>query len=90
MFVRGLLTPEAEGLAIVRTPNCSLAILLSVVGIWHMALTTGVDVAARPGEAELERWVRSPSMPAGLVMRCGSCWPPSTGTIAAGCTHPPG
>ena len=49
MFVRGLLTPEAEGLAIVRTPNCSLAILLSVVGIWHMALTTGVNVAARPG-----------------------------------------
>jgi hypothetical protein len=40
--------------------------------------------------AELERWVRSPSMPAGLVMRCGSCWPPSTGTIAAGCTHPAG
>jgi hypothetical protein len=32
--------------------------------------------------AELERWVRSPSMPAGLVMRCGSCWPLSTGTIA--------
>ena len=29
MFVRGLLTLlEAEGLAIVRTPNCSLAILL--------------------------------------------------------------
>jgi hypothetical protein len=24
--------------------------------------------------AELERWVHSPSMPAGLVMRCGSCW----------------
>jgi hypothetical protein len=49
MFVRGLLTPEAEGLAIVRTPNCSLVILRSVVGIWHMALTTGVNVAARPG-----------------------------------------
>jgi hypothetical protein len=49
MFVRGLLTPEAEGLAIVRTPNCSLSILLYVVKLWHMALTTGVDVAARPG-----------------------------------------
>ena len=49
MFVRGLLTPEAEGLAIVRTPNGSLAILLYVVKLWHMALTTGVDVAARPG-----------------------------------------
>jgi hypothetical protein len=44
----GLLTPEA-GLAIVRTPNCSLSILLYVVEPWHMALTTGVNVAARPG-----------------------------------------
>jgi hypothetical protein len=35
MFVRGLLTLEAEGLAIVRTPNCSLAILLYVVKLWH-------------------------------------------------------
>ena len=36
MFVRGLLTSlEAEGLAIVRTPNCSLAILLYVVKLWH-------------------------------------------------------
>ena len=49
MFVRGLLTLEAEGLAIVRTPNCSLAILLYVVKLWHVALTTGVNVAARPG-----------------------------------------
>ena len=49
MFVRVFLTREAEGLAIVRTPNCFLVILRSVVGIWHMALTTGVDVAARPG-----------------------------------------
>ena len=49
MFVRGLLTLEVEGPAIVRTPNCSLAILLYVVKLWHMALTTGVDVAARPG-----------------------------------------
>jgi len=35
MFVRELLTLEAEGLAIVRTPNCSLAILLYVVKLWH-------------------------------------------------------
>jgi hypothetical protein len=36
MFVRGLLTLlEAEGLAIVRTPNCSLASLLYVVKLWH-------------------------------------------------------
>ena len=36
MFVRGLLTLlEAEGLAIVRTPECSLAILLNVVKPWH-------------------------------------------------------
>ena len=33
-----------------------------------MALTTGVDVSPRD-RAELERWLRSPSMPAGLVMR---------------------
>ena len=33
-----------------------------------MALTTGVDVPPRD-RAELERWLRSPSMPAGLVMR---------------------
>ena len=36
MFVQGLLTLlEAEGLAIVRTPECSLAILLNVVKPWH-------------------------------------------------------
>jgi hypothetical protein len=57
MFVRGLLTPEAEGLAIVRTPNGSLAILLYVVKLWHMALTTGVDVAARPGQQARARAV---------------------------------
>jgi transposase len=33
-----------------------------------MALTVAVDVPPRD-RAELERWVRSPSMPAGLVMR---------------------
>jgi transposase len=33
-----------------------------------MALTMGVDVSPRD-RAELERWLRSPSMPAGLVMR---------------------
>ena len=33
-----------------------------------MALTTGVDVPPRD-RAELERWLRSPSMPAGLVQR---------------------
>jgi transposase len=33
-----------------------------------MALTAGVDVSPRD-RAELERWLRSPSMPAGLVMR---------------------
>jgi hypothetical protein len=63
MFVRGLLTPEAEGLAIVRTLNCSLAILLYVVKLWHMALTTDVDVAARPGR------VGAFAVDAGLVMR---------------------
>ena len=56
MFVRGLLTPEAEGLAIVRTLNCSLAILLYVVELWHMALTTGVNVAARPGRVGALGW----------------------------------
>jgi hypothetical protein len=52
MFVRGLLTLlEADGLAIVRTPNCSLGIFYTSwdYGLWHMALTTGVNVAARPG-----------------------------------------
>ena len=33
-----------------------------------MALTTGMDVPPRD-RAELERWLRSPSMPAGLVQR---------------------
>jgi len=33
-----------------------------------MALTTGVDLPPRD-RAELERWLPSPSMPAGLVMR---------------------
>ena len=33
-----------------------------------MALTVRVDVPPRD-RAVLERWVRSPSMPAGLVMR---------------------
>src|SRR6266496_1892032 len=33
-----------------------------------MALTMGVDVSPRD-RAELERWLRSPSIPAGLVMR---------------------
>jgi hypothetical protein len=56
MFVRGLLTPEAEGLAIVRTLNCSLAILLYVVELWHMALTTGMNVAARPGRVGALGW----------------------------------
>jgi hypothetical protein len=49
MFVRGLLTPEAEGWRSSGLRICSLAILLYVVELWHMALTTGVDVAARPG-----------------------------------------
>ena len=50
-FVRGLLTSlEAEGMAIVRTPECLFSgHFLHVVGRWHMALTAGVDVAARPG-----------------------------------------
>jgi hypothetical protein len=49
MFMRGLLTPEAEGLVIVRAPTFCTRTLLYVVGLWHMALTTGVNVAARPG-----------------------------------------
>jgi hypothetical protein len=33
-----------------------------------MALIAGVDVSPRDRD-ELQRWVRSPSMPAGMVMR---------------------
>jgi hypothetical protein len=37
MFVRGLLTLETEGLAIVRTPNCSLGIFYTswCYGVWR-------------------------------------------------------
>ena len=66
MFVRGLLTLlEAEGRAIVRTPNCTLGISYTSwdYDIWHMgichmhmALMTGVNVAPRPGPTSPRSW----------------------------------
>jgi hypothetical protein len=73
---------------------------LYVVGLWRMALTTGVNVAARPGRVGAPRQSRTTvySLLARLIRRPGakdpatstSPTPPSTGTIAAGGTHPPG
>jgi len=66
MFVRGLLTSlEAERLA-TSGPRS----VLWAFSIHRGTMAHGVhEWMSQRDRAELERWVRSPSMPPGLVMR---------------------